>query len=293
MTDAPPAAVQATTPAPGSQTSTSGMPAGPSSSPVNSASAASKANQQAVAAGENQGLTNQDQAQSVVTPTQEGIAPETTPTPATLETPRFQSSGNETIDQVTNLLHNKSFDGANDIIAEVTNTQELSLASKAKLVDELGSDVAQLVINQLETSVAAVKEAGAAEGKRLKDYAFNKFGGNDPEETWTGLQQFAQGQTANLSTDDRKAMNEMLSAGGIKAELVIDSLYSKYKESDQYINRPKLMQGDETIRSNTNMVSKKEYQEQIGPAINKYGEASQEVQALRQRRSFSLAQGYN
>lgn len=293
MTDAPPAAVQAATPAPGSQTSSAGMPAGPSTSPVNSASAASKANQQAAAAGENQGLTNQDQSQSVVPPTQEGVAPEATPAPATLETPRFTPSGNETIDQVTNLLVNKNFEGATDIISEVTGTQELSLASKAKLVDELGADVAGLVINQLESSVAAVKEAGAAEGKRLKDYAFKKFGGSNPEETWSGLQDFAKGQTANLSADDRIAMNEMLSAGGIKAELVIDSLYSKYKESDQYISRPALMQGDKTIQSNTQMLSKVEYQSQIGPAINKYGETSQEVASLRQRRSFSLAQGYN
>ena len=150
-----------------------------------------------------------------------------------------------------------------------------------------------MVINQLENSVAAVKEAGAVEGKRLKDYAFNKFGGNNPEETWSGLQQFAQSQSSNLSSEDRSAMNEMLSAGGIKAELVIDSLYSKYKDSDQYIERPALMQGDQATQSNVSMLSKKDYQSQIGPAIAKFGESSQEVTALRQRRQFSLLRGYN
>lgn len=292
MSDAPPAAVQSATPAPGSQTATAGMPAGPSSSPVNSASAASNANQAAAAAGENQGLTNQDNAKES-TNDQQTIAPQATDTPATLDTPRFQPSGNAHIDQVTNLLYNSQFEGSDAVINEVVTNQELSLTSKAKLVDKLGADVAALVINQLETSVAAVKEAGAVEGKRLKDYAFDKFGGANPEETWTGLQQFAQGQTANLSAEDRKSMNEMLSAGGIKAELVIDSLYSKYKSSDSYIERPTLMQGDKTIQSSMVLVSKKEYQDQIGPAIQKYGESSQEVQGLRQRRSFSLQKGYN
>ena len=87
-------------------------------------------------------------------------------------------------------------------------------------------------------------------------------------------------------------MNEMLSAGGIKAELVIDSLFSKYKASGKYIERPALMQGDEVTQSTNAIMSKKEYQEQIGPAVAKYGESSQEVQALRQRRQFSLMKGY-
>lgn len=288
MSDAPPAAVQATTPVNAQKPATPGQPAGPSSSPVNATSAASKANQQAVAAGENHGLTNQDNA-----PQTELSAPEAQAAPQLNTGERFKPSGNEHIDQVTNLLYNANFEGSDSIIDEVVSTQELSLTSKAQLVDKLGADVAQLVINQLETSVQQVREAGAAEGKRLKDYAFQKFGGADPEETWAGLQQFAQSQSANISSEDRKAMNEMLSAGGIKAELVIDSLFSKYKESGNYIERPVLMQGDKTTQSNVSMVSRKEYQEQIGPAINKYGESSQEVQSLRQRRQFSLLRGYN
>lgn len=288
MSDAPPAAVQAVKPAPGSVVATPGVPAGPSSSPVNATSAASNANQQAAAAGENQGLTNQDNAPP---PTDTPDAPST---PPSLDTPRtYQPSGNEHIDQVTNLLNNANFDGAGDIITEVIGTQELSLTSKAKLVDELGNDVAQLVINQLESSVAAVREAGEAEGKRLKDYAFSKFGGNNSEETWAGLQQFARSESVNLSADDRKSMNEMLSAGGIKAELVIDSLFTKYKASDQYVDRPALMQGDMGTQNSNALLSKKEYQAQIGPAVNKFGENSQEVQALRQRRKFSLMKGYN
>ena len=289
-TAAPAAAPAAATPP--ANPSVGGTIPGPSSSPVNATSAASQANQQAVAAGETKGLTNKDGTvtdQGTTTPP----IPDGNAAAPSLDTARFTPSGNKHIDQINNLLVNASFDGADAIINEVTTTQELSLTSKAKLVDKLGADVAQLVIEHLETSVAAVKEAGAVEGKRLKDYAFQKFGGNDPQETWNGLQQFAQSQSANLSADDKKAMNEMLNAGGIKAELVIDSLFSKYKESDQYVERPALMQGDATNSSNMSLVTKKQYQEQIGPAVAKYGEQSQEVAALRQRRQFSLLRGHN
>ena len=221
MSEAPPANVQAATPAPGSQTS----------SPVNAQSASSKANQQAAAAGEAQGLSNKDQAQQAPahTPPAEPTA-QASEGQASLEAPRYKQTGNQTIDQISSLLHNKQFDGSNDIIDEVIDNQELSLTSKAKLVDQLGADVAQLVINQLESSVAAEKQKGEQEGKRLKEYAYSKFGGSNPDETWAGLQQFAQSDQS-LSAEDRSAMNEMLSKGGKYAELVIDSLYSKYKES--------------------------------------------------------------
>ena len=173
MSDIPPAVVTATTPAPGSVIATPGVPAGPSQSPVNAASSASQANQQATAAGEN---INAPPA-AVVPPTIPPVTSEsgTSSEPASLDTARFNPSGNEQIDQITNLLHNSKFDGVETIINEVITTQELSLSSKATLVDKLGSDVAKLVITQLETSVATVKAAGAAEGKRLKDYAFSKL----------------------------------------------------------------------------------------------------------------------
>jgi len=279
------AAVANATPAPGSVTS----------SPVNAGAAASKANQQAAAAGENQGLSNQDQAQAPAQeapPSPEAQIPQATEERASLEPKRFKPSGNEVIDQVTNLLYNKNFEGAEAIVQEVIDTQEMSLASKAKLVDEMGADVAQLIINNLENSVKAVREAGEKEGKRLKEYAFSKFGGADPEQTWAGLQQFAQADSS-LSSDDRKAMNEMLSEGGIKAEMVIDSLFNKYQQSSGYTQKPELMQGDVGTQSGFQYMSKQEYQAQIGPAINKYGESSQEVQALRNRRAISMSRGYN
>lgn len=267
-----------------------------SKSPVNSDSSSSKANQQATAAGEPTGLHGDNKpaetpppsaAPPVAQPQDGGIS--LTPTaPSFLHV----ETGNKTIDQVATLLSNQQFEGAQGIIQEMMETQELSLTSKADLVKGLGADVAALVINQLETSVASVKEAGQREGARLKQFAQERFGGADAESTWAGLQRFAQSPQAGLTQTDRKVFNELLAKGGTEAELVIDALASKYEKSTGYTKAPTLMEGTSANTSSFQPLNKADYQSQIGPAVGKYGEASQEVQALRQRRAISISRGY-
>lgn len=292
MSDAPTAA-----PAAPANVSQGGQPASPPSSPVNAVSAASSANQQAAAAGEHQGLSNQDQAKALAneaTQPQGVPGAEATPGEATLSPPQaFTPSGNSSIDQVTQLLMNQKFEGAQEVVNEVISNQELSLTSKAKLVDELGADIAGLVINQLETSVAVVKEAGAAEGKRLKEYAYEKFGGADPDNTWSEFQRYANSSDVGLSSTDKTSMNEMLSAGGLKAEMVIDTLFNKYKDSTGFVKQPSLMEGDKATQTGFQPMSKRDYQAEIGPAIVKFGESSQEVQSMRNRRAISISRGIN
>ena len=278
-----------------------------SSSPVNAQAAASKANQQAAAAGEVHGLTNRDQASANATTTS---FTEGQQQPANLQQPpqqlnsgvpldpqqqqqmppAYTNTGNTAIDQVSNLLQNANFPGVGMMINEITQNHELSLLSKAKLVDELGADVAGLIINQLEGAVRTAKEDGEKEGQRLKEYAFQKLGGESAEATWELLQANVQADP-NMSDADRKAMNDMLGAGGFKAELVIDSLVSRYAQSGNTI-MPNLMQGNRGTASNFQPISRKEYQAQIGEAIKKYGEISPEVQSLRQRRTLSMQRGY-
>ena len=149
-----------------------------------------------------------------------------------------------------------------------------------------------MVINQLESTVAATKAAGEAEGKRLKEYAFGKLGGQDADSTWAALQQHVKADSS-LSQEDRKVMNELLGEGGLKAEMVIDTLVNRYSKSADYQRAPTLMQGDVPTQGGFQPMSKKDYQEQIGPAVVKYGESSQEVQALRNRRAISMSRGYN
>lgn len=268
--------------------------------PVSASASASKVNQQAVAAGENvnRTQTTADPEPAVPDPKVPATDPLATaePGPATLETPPpgflHIESGNKVVDQVSQLLANQNFEGAQEIIAEIIDTQELTLTSKAALVAGLGADVANLVINQLETSVAAVKEAGTREGQRLKQVAMERFGGTDPEAVWEGIQEFARSSDAGLSQGERNTMNELLAAGGTKAELVINHLADKYEKSSKYTSVPYLMEGSAAGTVGFQPLSKAEYQQLIGPAIRENGEASTEVQALRNRRSISISRGY-
>lgn len=294
MSDAP----AAMTPAP------SGLPANPGDgptvrhSPVSSEASASRVNQQANAAGENLGEHSAAPEETAQVPgTTDPLAPAAESTgPATLETPPpgflHIESGNKIVDQISQLLSNQQFEGAQDIINELMDTQELTLQSKADLVKGLGADVANLVISQLEASVAAVKEAGTKEGQRLKQVAMERFGGTDADAVWQGIQDFAKSPDSGMSQGERNVMNELLAAGGTKAELVINHLASIYEKSPQYTAAPQLMEGTAAGTTGFQPLSKAEYQQLIGPAIRESGEASPEVQALRNRRSVSISRGY-
>jgi hypothetical protein len=285
----------AMTPAP------SGLPANPSepsvmrSTPVSAASSASLTNQQAQAAsGEN--VDAIPVVNGSTDPLVEG-AVQSQAGPATLDASDqvgflHIQTGNKVVDQVSELLTNQNFGNAQAIITEIMDTQALSLASKAELVKGLGADVANLVINQLETSVATVREAGQKEGARLKQVAMERFGGTDADQVWQGIQDFAKSPDAGLTQGERNTMNELLSAGGTKAELVISHLADRYEKSSQYSRVPELMEGTAIGTTGFQPLSKAEYQSQIGPAIRESGEASKEVQALRNRRSVSISRGY-
>jgi hypothetical protein len=119
-----------------------------------------------------------------------------------------------------------------------------------------------------------------------------RFGGTDPDAVWQGIQDFAKSPEAGLSQGERNTMNELLQAGGYKAEMTISHLADKYEKSTQYSKVPQLMQGTAIGTSGFQPLSKAEYQQLIGPAIRESGEASTEVQTLRNRRSVSISRGY-
>jgi hypothetical protein len=139
----------------------SGLPANPGDSPtmrttpVSASASASRVNQQATAAGENQVPAGDQEVQGAADPlVPAGQAPvQTDSGPATLDAAPVGflhiETGNKVVDQVSQLLTNQNFEGAQAIVTEIMDTQELSLMSKAELVKGLGADVANLVISQL------------------------------------------------------------------------------------------------------------------------------------------------
>ena len=200
------------------------------------------------------------------------------------------STGNESFDQVAALLEAKSVPGYSDILVEAA-TGDLSLASKAALVDSLGADVAGLVTKQLENEITAQKASGNAEASRLQDYVADQLGMEKGDAAWTGLRDFVLSDNSGYSDADRTALNDMLAAGGVKAEWAIKEAISTFQKSQGFTQAPNLILGDGPTASGFQPLSKADYVSEMRNAQNKFGEGSREVEALRNRRSMSLQRG--
>ena len=272
-----------------------GAPAdGPRTSPVNHQASQSAANQARVAAeapspvsGDQvpKGPADNAQPSGPMDATPENVS--LTPTTRTLG-----STGNETVDQVLEFLGSSGLQDVDGILEEVSTAQELSLASKARLIKELGPELASMVIGNLDRAVQDQREAGEAEGKRLKEYALAQFGGTDPDGVWEGAKRFANSPASGLSADDKKVMNELLGKGGPQAEMVIRDIAQRYKKYSGYQNQGDLMEGNTGSTSMFSPLTREQYQKDIGRMVKEYGESSREVMALRQKRAQSIKMGY-
>ena len=202
----------------------------------------------------------------------------------------FQT-GNEAFDQVAALLDSKEVPGYSDILVEAASG-ELSLASKAALVDSLGADVAGLVTKQLENEIASQKESGNAEATRLQDFVAEQLGMEKGDAAWTGLRDFVLSPESGYSDGDRTALNDMLAAGGKKAEWAIKEAIATFQKSQGFTKVPNLLAGDGPTQAGFQPLSKTEYVAEMRVAQSQFGEGSREVEALRNRRAASMQRGF-
>jgi hypothetical protein len=213
-------------------------------------------------------------------------AAEANPAPAEQQSSVLKT-GNESFDQVAALLNSKGVDNYADVLVEAASG-ELSLASKASLVDKLGAEVAGLVMKQLDTEISAQRAIGESEAQRLQSYADEKLG---VEGGWTALQEFVASEESGYSAEDRAALNELLSAGGVKGEWAINEVSSKYAKSQGFTQVPNLLSGDGPTQAGFQPLSKTEYVSEMRKAQQQFGEGSREVEALRNRRAATLQRG--
>jgi hypothetical protein len=248
-------------------------------SPVSAAAAASAATQAALAAGE----------PVVEAPAAAPVAEALLSTPAL--TP--QSTGNDTFDQVGKLLADKGVTNVNAILEEAA-AGEISLANQAALVEALGEGVAGLALRQLQAEMTTVTAAGKAEHIRIKEYAAKLFNESpeNAEEAWQVLNNFAASSESGLSDDDRDALNGMLVEGGSKANWAVNELRSRYEKSQGFSKAPNLVDGNRPNASGFVPMTKQEYQAEIAPAMQKFGQGSPEVNAIQQRRLASQRRGF-
>jgi hypothetical protein len=225
-------------------------------------------------------------------PVQETVQQPEQVAPATLKQTEVVESKSNAIKQVSQLLNSKGVENGADIVRELAKTGEVSLAHQAELIEALGPEVANLAINQVKAEVQAKKEAGQAESNRIKEYTLNKFGGQDAEQVWGELQQWVTSSESPFSQNDRKAMERLLSKGGLGADMVIDKIHDSYKQSIGFTQQADLVMGDAPSTSSFKPLSKADYFEQKAVIVRKYGEGSREDKALDEQRMRSLQQGY-
>ena len=202
-------------------------------------------------------------------------------------------SGNDSFDQVANLLADKGVANYSAILQEAADGS-VSLASKAALAETLGGPVAELVLKQLESEVASQKEAGSVEATRLKNKAAEVFGSpaEQADATWAALQNFAKSPESGLSEADLTVLSDMLEKGGVQGDMAVNDLASRYEKSQGFQKVPNLMSGDGQTQSGFEPLDKLNYQTAMRTAQQQFGEGSREVAALRERRTASIQRGF-
>ena len=236
-----------------------------SSSPVNAESAASDANQKQ----------------------QQQAAAEAVQTPAA-DAPRVEpiSTSNKTFDEVGALLSESKYANVNTVLAEAAEG-EISLKTRAEVLDVLGETLGTMVLGQLENEVGRIREAADKESQRLKEGAARALGG-DADTAWETLQEFARSEQSGLSQEDRDAINRMLSQGGKAGEMAVNELVRVYQQSAGFTHVPALLGGDGGTGDGFKPLSKAEYVQEIA----KVNYNSPEADALRRRRLVTMQRGF-
>tara|TARA_R110002051_G_scaffold489_3_gene2236 strand:+ start:7834 stop:8712 length:879 start_codon:yes stop_codon:yes gene_type:complete len=221
------------------------------------------------------------------------VEPVTTEPVAEVKPREVFKSGNESFDQVANLLSERGVANYAAILQEAADGN-VSLESKAELAETLGGPVADIVLKQLEGEVASQKAAGSAEATRLKNKAAEIFGypADQADDTWAALQNFSKSTESGLSESDLAVLGEMLEKGGVQGDMAVNDLASRYERSQGFQKVPNLMSGDGQTQSGFEPLDKLNYQTAMREAQQKFGEGSREVDALRARRTASIQRGF-
>lgn len=220
-------------------------------------------------------------------------APEAAPAPAAPAAEPATSTGNVAFDQVAALMADKGVANYSNILVEAASG-EVSFASKAALVDSMGAPLAELVMGQLTAEANSLKEANATEATRLQNKAAEVFGFSEDRaaDVWADIETFVKSPEAGLSDADRAAMNNMLKAGGIQGDMVIQDIAARFQKSQGFQKPANLLAGDGAPSTAFVPMTKQAYQAEMADTVKTFGYNSREAEALRNRRSTSMQKGY-
>ena len=201
-------------------------------------------------------------------------------------------TGYEEFDTVGAMLGEKGVENANAIMEQFMDDGELSLENKATMIEALGESVAMMAFKQMESAATGIIDAAKADSAKTMDYANTKFGGEDSDTTWKQIQEYARTPEAGFSEADLAAMNTMLDAGGLQAELVIDRIHKVYNADPKVSVPGTLLEGDSVNTGLTfEPISRADYTAAMGKAVREHGEDSHQVRELDKRRTLSMQRG--
>ena len=202
------------------------------------------------------------------------------------------STGVEAFDVVGTMLGDKGVENANEIMDAFLETGEVSLEHKAAMIEALGEGVANMAFKQMEGAASKIIADAKADSQKSMDYANELFGGENAATTWKEMQEYVRTPEAGFSEADLAAMNTMLEAGGLQAQLVIDKVHKVYNADPGNSLPGNLLEGDSAANGLTfEPISRADYSAEMSTAVRKYGEDSHQVRELDRRRTLSIQRG--
>lgn len=160
-------------------------------------------------------------------------------------------------------------------------------------VEAHGALIANTLKRECEQGQANYQNEIKANDKRLHEHLEKAFEGITEQsgaETWNELKQWAQ---TNLA-DQKEELNGMLKQGGMQAELALDFIVNKFKNSEDFTQPANLTDGEEFASDFAGTpLSKQGYNDKLNELLGKgFAYDSVEVQRLQRQRMKSMRRGH-
>lgn len=174
-------------------------------------------------------------------------------------------------------------------------TGDISVAHKALLIEVHGEAIADLIENNVQKMIGDAHKVTEASDNAVYAQLETEFEGvteQSGKDTWKELSGWVK---ENIDKDVRKEYNQMLSKGGIQAQLAVKAMVEAFKKNNDFTVKAELLEGDGQIAtpSSKGFVTQREYRAQLDSLIasgHDY-DSSPEIAALNRKRARSMQMG--
>lgn len=184
----------------------------------------------------------------------------------------------------------------NDLMAQADlETGDISVSHKAKLIEQHGEAIAELVADKVKAMAIDVKKAAVEKNNAVFSQVEEAFKGTTEqkgEETWKELAGWVK---ENVDKNTRKEYNKMLNEGGMQANMAVKAMVESFKKGNDMTIKADLLEGDGDIPKGDSggFVTRAEYNTQLQDLLDKGHDydTSPEVAKLNNKRLKSMKAG--